>query len=495
MRIKCLSKFRPLIEKEKRIKILVGGRGSTKSTFVADYVSTSVSMGQLWCCGREYQNTIDESVHRLLADEIQRIDLDGFQIKSTEIIHPSSGGRTFYKGLARNILSIKGIMSGIDGLWIEEGEGLSDDTLRVLTGSVRLTAKDYDAARAHGLSLDQIKKPEIWITMNRGSRQDPIATRYLERAEPDLERYGYYEDDTVMIVQANYPDMPKAWFLASGLEEERADDEKMLTPHQYKHKWHGGYLEEVQNAIIQEDWVDACIDAHKFLGFEPRGVEAVIFDPADSGDARGLVHLHGSVILEAIENKTLDVNDSCELATDYAIDAKADEFIWDADGLGLTLRRQISEALKGKKIAMTEFHGGGQVRQPNIIYLPVTKQANNKEKTNKQSFKNLRAQKYIELRDRIYRTYRAVVHGEYHDPDTLLSLSSKITHLTQLKAELCRIPLVPNGQGLMQIMNKEQMRKNKIPSPNLADPAMMGMDAGRIDEDEPIVLKRVGWGS
>ena len=118
VRIKCLDKFKPLVTKPKRVKILVGGRGSTKSTFVADYVSCCVSTGQLWCCGREYQNTIDESVHRLLVDEIQRLDLPGFHVKGTEIIH-ESGGRTFYKGLSRNFLSLKWMLSGIDVLWVE----------------------------------------------------------------------------------------------------------------------------------------------------------------------------------------------------------------------------------------------------------------------------------------------------------------------------------------------------------------------------------------
>jgi phage terminase large subunit len=494
LRIKCLKKFAPLIQKRKRTKILVGGRGSTKSTFVADYVASCVSQGQLWCCGREYQNSIDESVHRLLTDEIERLSLDGFNIGATDISH-ASGGRTFYKGLSRNILSLKGILSGIDGLWIEEGEGLSDATLRVLTGSVRLTAKDYDHAKLHGINLNEIKKPEIWITMNRGSRSDPIAKRYLERAEQALERCDYYEDDAVMVVQVNYPDMPPDWFAASGLEEERADDFKMLSRAQYNHKWHGGYLETVENAIIQEEWFDACIDAHLKLGFEAKGIDVVTFDPADSGDAKGLVHRKGSVIVEAIEKHDGDVNEACDWSLGYAHDVKADEYIWDADGLGLSLRRQINEALAGKKITIGAFHGQGEVTNPNLIYQSITSEQS-RAKTNRETFRNKRAQKYIEVRDRCYRTYRAVMDKTYPDPATLISFSSKITHLKKLKTELCRIPRVPNGQGLIQLMSKEQMKSKGIPSPNLADPVMMSFDDSGLQSQQPIVtLKQIGWGS
>ena len=60
--------------------------------------------------------------------------------------------------------------------------------------------------------------------MNRGPRTGAVAKKWLSRAEDKLKRTGYYEDDTVMIVEMNYTDMPKSWFIASGLEHERLDD-------------------------------------------------------------------------------------------------------------------------------------------------------------------------------------------------------------------------------------------------------------------------------
>ena len=61
IKIEYVKNLHPIFTKPKRIKIIVGGRGSTKSTGVADYVAALVSNGQLCCCARENQNSIEES--------------------------------------------------------------------------------------------------------------------------------------------------------------------------------------------------------------------------------------------------------------------------------------------------------------------------------------------------------------------------------------------------------------------------------------------------
>ena len=89
--IEYVDKLRPVFTKPKRIKIIVGGRNSTKSTGVADYVAACMSSGQLWCCGREFHNSMDESVHRTLLDEIDRLQLRGFTSDNNHIYHFSGG--------------------------------------------------------------------------------------------------------------------------------------------------------------------------------------------------------------------------------------------------------------------------------------------------------------------------------------------------------------------------------------------------------------------
>lgn len=465
MKIECVDALGVFIQTKKRIKIIIGGRASTKSTFVSDYVLTKIDEGEKWCCGREYQASIEDSVHSLLKDEIDRCGFTGFNVGASDINH-TSGGRAFYRGLSRNITSLKGL--NVHGLWIEEGESLSKATLKVLTASIRVSAKDVQAALLAG---EEILTPEIWITMNRGSSNDPIAKKFLARAEKDLKRTGYYEDDMVMIVQINYNDNP--WFEYSGLEAERLDDKENESPAYYEHKWGGAYSDTVDNAIIQPHWFDACIDAHIKLGFEPTGVEVVTHDPSDLGsDPKGLSYRHGVVFLDVQEDDKGDVNEGADRAIEFCEEKRPDAFIWDGGGMGVSLRRQFNDSLGPKNIQVQMFNGAETAMRPEEIYEDGLDNKEHK-KTNKQTFTNQRAQFYWEVRDRCYRTYQAVVKGKYINPDELISFSSDIEAIDLLRAELCSIPKKYNSIGKIQIMTKPEMKALKIDSPNMADSVMM----------------------
>jgi len=153
-------------------------------------------------------------------------------------------------------------------------------------------------------------------------------------------------------------------------------------------------------------------------------------------------------------------------------------FTWDCDGLGVSLNRQVSQAFNGIKTEVRMFKGSMAVDNPDAIYEPLDNIR--QPKTNKETFKNKRSQYYWLLRDRFYKTYRAVVKSEYIDPDELISLSSNIKDLQTLRSEVCRIPLKANGSGLIQIMSKDDMLKLQIQSPNMADALMMSMEIPKV---------------
>lgn len=499
--IDYVEKLHPVFTKPKRIKIIVGGRGSTKSTGIADYVAAKLYSGELWCCARESLNSIEESVHRTMLDEIARLEIPGFTDTKSGIRH-ESGGRTFYRGLSKNITSLKSTLSGIDGLWIEEGEDITENTLRVLTASVRLNAKDTQKL-LNGKQIDDIgdledlladsdiKMPEVIITMNRGPRTGAIAKKWLARAEPDLKRYGYYEDDMLMVVQMNYTDMPKSWFIASGLEEERLDDLEKLTDAAYDHKWNGDYLDEVEGSIIKGIWFDACLDAHKLERlkgvFKPHGAKIASFDPNDGGDDDAAYSLrHGSIILKIATKAGLEIDDCTDWATGLAIKDGADWFVWDADGMGAGIKRQVSDNFSGMKTKRHPFKGSlrGSAQDnadkpyldPNEVDAETGKKKNQDKITYKDVFYNNRAQYYIALRDRMYNTYRCVIKGDYVDPDQMISFDSDgIRDAIEMRSEISRIPEVDNPNGLIQIMNKKQMKANDIDSPNESDSVMMSL--------------------
>ena len=490
--IEYVDKLHPIFTKQKRLKIVLGGRGSTKSTGVADYVDAKMSAGELWCCAREFQNSIDESVHRTLSEEIERLSMPGFTISKTDISHVS-GGRNFYRGLSRNISSLKSTLSGVDGLWIEEGEDLTANTLRKLTASVRLNATDT----AKRIAGEDIKFPEIIITMNRGSRKDPISVMLLARAEKALERCGYYEDEFMMVVEVNYTDMPPDWFINSGLEEERSDDEENMEEGVYLHKWHGAYLETVDNPIIQTKWFNAAIDAHKIehlqKRFKPHGCIVVAHDPSGQGnDSKGFAARHGSIITKVKEKLDGDIDDGFDWAIDEALEANADWFVWDGDGMGSGAKRQVSDGFAGKHANYHMFRGslsGSGQDHADEPYLPMADGKDSKPKTYTEEFLNNRAQYYVgELARRLENTYKCVVKGEYIDPDDMLSFDSEgVENMNGLRAEICRIPFKSNGRGLKQVLSKAEMLKLGIDSPNQADSVMMTMFKPVIEETfEPL---------
>jgi len=79
-----LGKF---INTPKRFKIAIGGRGSGKSMTFADLcLMDAMTKNVKTACFREFQNSIDDSVHALLKSEIERLSLQGFEVQNNQIL-------------------------------------------------------------------------------------------------------------------------------------------------------------------------------------------------------------------------------------------------------------------------------------------------------------------------------------------------------------------------------------------------------------------------
>lgn len=469
------AKLERVITSTKRFIIVIGGRGSAKSISIGDIcLIKAKDEGVKTYCLREYQSSIKNSVHSLLKAEKERLGFEGFEALDNSIRYNGEDAFQF-AGLARNVDSIKSA-HGFKNYWTEESQTVSDASLKSLTPTAR-------NAPNKGLPLkflDHTEKDEeesivkqgagMIFSANPARSEDAFSQRFIIPFKDVLDRDGIYEDNLHLIVVMNYVDNP--WYEESGLEDERAFDYDFMSRAKYRWIWEGDFNDDVEDSIIEAEWFDAAIDAHKVLGFEPRGLKVCAHDPSDRGaDAKGLALRHGVVLMDVDENTKDDVNDGADWAADRAIQFDADVFAYDSCGLGATLRRQINSSFKGKKTMITPHNGASAVDNPNQIYQGKNEEVNEtrKPKSNKETFKNKRAQDYISLADRFYLTYRAVVHKEYHDPDTLISISSNIKLMTKLRSEICGIPLKPNGAGLIQIMDKAQMRSIGIKSPNLSD--------------------------
>jgi len=467
------EKLERFVTTKKRFKVGFGGRSGAKSNTFGDILAGHAKdYGDKTVCLRELQNSIEDSVHALLSSEIKRLAFEDFEITNNAI--RLKGEDVFkFKGLARNPDAVKS-MFGFKRSWAEEAQTLSQESITMLTPTIRE------------------KDSELWFSLNPGSSEDAVSQRFLVPFYADLLRDGYYEDELHLIVWINYNDNP--WH-SYELEQERLFDERVLSKSAYDHKWLGYYNDTVENALIEAEWFDACIDAHKILGFEGKGAKYAAHDPSDTGpDSKGYAARHGSVVYSVDENKTGTINDGGDWATGLAIQQNVDHYSWDCDGMGVGLSRQTAEAFDGKPIKAHMFKGSESPDNPSQVYEGGYNSGIDGHKLNKDVFRNKRAQNYQRLRDRCYKTFRAVVHKEYHNPEDLISFCSDIPLLNKLRAELCRMPIKPNANGLIELYTKEVLkRKFNVASPNLGDSVMMLMAVPKADT----VAKKInyqGWG-
>jgi len=435
-----------------RIVVVIGGRSSGKSEGIGRIVLIKAdSEGADVLCGREYQNSIDDSVHKLLKGLIDDHCLVGVDVTDKKIDF-DNGAEIRFKGFARNSSAVRSAHS-FKYSWIEEAQDLSENSIEELLPTIRAAGS------------------QLLFSANPMASNDPFSKRFITPFKKHIDRYGFYEDEMHLIIKMNWRDNP--WH--GELETQRLWDKAHMSRAKYDHIWEGEFNDTVEDAIIQAEWFDAAIDAHLKLGFKPRGAIVLAHDPSDTGpDNKGICLRHGSVILDVQEKPDGDANEGCDWALDYAIGHNIDLFVWDCDGLGVSLKRQIVDALEGKRIKYQMFKGSESPLNPEQFYMPDERVGWENSRKNKDTFRNKRAQYYWMLRDRFYNAYRAVEKKEYVNPDEMISISSEIDCLTQFRSEICRIPRKANGNGFIQIMTKQEMKTRlKIESPNLADSAMM----------------------
>lgn len=466
-------KLEPFATKHKQIKVVIGGRGSGKSIGIGDLLTLKMyaEKADIYCL-REYQESINDSVHRVFKSSVtERLKLQGWDVQKNTIIAPN-GACTKYKGASRNPDSIQSAQD-YKYSWFEEAHTCSQESLDKLLPTI-------------------LRNPgaECWFSANPQSSEDPFSRRFITPYLDHLQKHGYYEDDLHLIVVANWRDNP--WW---NKEQEtlRQWDFDNQSRARYDWIWEGQFNDSVDDGLIMREWFDSCIDAHLKLGFEPSGLRFSSHDPSDEGsDSKGFAFRHGSVVLDVQEMETGNVNEGCDWATGLAINHQSNAYTWDCDGMGVALNRQTASSLDGKHMTVAQFKGSEGVDFPENIYQPVDGAAMvQNQKTNKDVFRNKRAQYYFELRDRILRTHNAVSRGIYSDPDKMISFSSDIELIGKLRSELCRLPIKPNGNGKLELYTKQEMKtKFKIASPNLGDSVMMLQRAPHVVQKTAVVMPK-----
>jgi phage terminase large subunit len=131
------AKFAGLFSKHRYI-CYWGGRGSGKSVSIARaLIARAHTEKLLILCTRQYQNSILDSVHRVLVSEIHSLGLQKwFEIQKATIYCPSSGSQFIFKGLQNNISEIKSL-HGVNLVWVEEAQSVTEESYLILDPTLR----------------------------------------------------------------------------------------------------------------------------------------------------------------------------------------------------------------------------------------------------------------------------------------------------------------------------------------------------------------------
>ena len=209
LKIEVPKEFKVLfnLDSDLRHIVLYGGRASGKSTSVAlSLLVLGMNKKLRILCTREVQNSIADSVHKLLSDLISKYKLNTWEVQKDIIRNKQTGSEIFFKGLHNNSQSIKSI-EGIDIVWVEEAQSVSADSINTLVPTIRKAGSRL-----------------IW-TFNRLTENDPVWELIVKKA-----------DDRTFVQRINSDAIES--LLSKEIIEER---EKMRidNPEMFEHVWLG----------------------------------------------------------------------------------------------------------------------------------------------------------------------------------------------------------------------------------------------------------------
>jgi len=200
------EKLIPIIEEFNKYRyfVLEGGRGGGKTHGLARIISyigekTPVRI----FCGRETQNTIQESVYTVFRDVISENNL-GYAVFKDIIKHNTTGSEIRFKGFReQGAINIKG-MEGVDILWIDEAQAITKNTLDIIIPTIRK------------------ENAKVFFSMNRHLKNDPVYKEFANR-------------DDCLHININYDDNP---FCSKALIHEAENCQKTSLD-DYRHIWRG----------------------------------------------------------------------------------------------------------------------------------------------------------------------------------------------------------------------------------------------------------------
>lgn len=225
LRLEVPAAMLPFWTERRRHKIARGGRGSAKSWSIARMLATrGIIQPTRWLCCRETQKSIKESSLRLLADQIQSLNLGYYYDVQQQAIKGQPGtsaaeSEFAFAGLKEHTANSIKSYEGFDGAWIEEAHSVSERSATVL--------------------IPTIRKPgsELWWSYNP------------EQEEDYVHQLAAMDDPDTLVITINWRDNP--WFPLE-LEKERQKLQR-INSDLYQHVWEG-QCRSAAGLMFKRDW-------------------------------------------------------------------------------------------------------------------------------------------------------------------------------------------------------------------------------------------------
>jgi phage terminase large subunit len=202
-------------------KVLYGGRDGAKSWSVARALLILGTQKPLRIlCARETMDSIRESVHQLLTDQIVNLGLERFYTPLQSEVRGVNGTEFVFAGLRKQTVSSIKSYEALDICWVEEASVVSRRSLTIL--------------------LPTIRKPgsEIWFTLN-----------------PDLESDAVYQDFVInppkgaFVCKTSYLD--NNWLSAES--KQKIESLRERDPDLFHHVYEGATRSTVEGAIYKAE--------------------------------------------------------------------------------------------------------------------------------------------------------------------------------------------------------------------------------------------------
>lgn len=213
-------KLEPLFDPQYDHYCIFGGRDGCKSWGVAQFlILAGTQREERILCARETQQSISESVHQLLEDTINRLQLDrAYKVQQTSIKGPF-GTEFVFAGLKHNVNQIKSF-ERINKIWVEEAQSVSKHSWDTVLPTIRTAGA------------------KVYITFNPRLASDDTYQRWILNPPPKT-----------CVIKIGWED--NLWL--SEISRTRIEHMRETDPDGFRHVYGGECQSDVEGAIFSQE--------------------------------------------------------------------------------------------------------------------------------------------------------------------------------------------------------------------------------------------------